>query len=196
MLQRKTFRRWPRAFPLTTRANLGEPLRFHDWKSVPAPRPYSATPVARPFPSAPRIEDGEENGGPRPAVLVAVGKLIDGSLGDLDYARLSDDGLYRPVDVYLKPIDVLMLAAMGSVEGEALGFHDWKSVPAPRPYSAAPVTRPLPSTARIEGGEENGGPRPSILVVVEKLIDGSLGDPDYARLSDDGLYKPVDVYLK
>ncbi|KAL6967039.1 hypothetical protein U1Q18_032838, partial [Sarracenia purpurea var. burkii] len=43
--------------------------------------------------------------------------------------------------------------------------------PCPRPYSATSVTGPLLSTARIEGGEENGGPRPAVLVAVEILIE-------------------------
>ncbi|KAL7001973.1 hypothetical protein U1Q18_003121, partial [Sarracenia purpurea var. burkii] len=68
--------------------------------------------------------------------------------------------------------------------------------PCPRPYSEAPVTRPLSSMARIEGGEENGGPRPAVLVAVGKLVDDSLRDPDYARLFNDGLYRPIDDYLK
>ncbi|KAL6963410.1 hypothetical protein U1Q18_044329 [Sarracenia purpurea var. burkii] len=68
--------------------------------------------------------------------------------------------------------------------------------PCPRPYSAAPVTRPLSSAVRIKGGEENGGPRPAVLVAVGKLIDNSLGDPNYERLFNDGLYRSVDVYLK
>ncbi|KAL6999965.1 hypothetical protein U1Q18_001115, partial [Sarracenia purpurea var. burkii] len=43
--------------------------------------------------------------------------------------------------------------------------------PCPRPYSATSVTRPLSSTTRIKGGEENGGPRPAVLVAVETLIE-------------------------
>ncbi|KAL6956825.1 hypothetical protein U1Q18_041217 [Sarracenia purpurea var. burkii] len=87
--------------------------------------------------------------------------------------------------------------------------------PCPPPCSAAPVARSLPSTVRVEGGEENIGVRSTGLMIVGKLIDGYLLEtasdaylkpkkfyqlavalPDYAGIFDHGLYRSVDVYHK